>query len=119
MMRVSCRLNLLLLAALLITVLVPSTAAARTAAGRFVDRIFRDEAGEHRYVVFVPAGYNPQRRWPVILFLHGAGERDRDGRRQLTVGLGPLVKARAETFPALVVFRRLIDPEYPFCVGRD
>src|SRR5690606_10529805 len=42
--------------------------------------------------------------WPVILFLHGAGERGTDGRRQLSAGLGPIVKLRSETFPALVVF---------------
>ncbi len=70
----------------------------------FIDRTFSDETGEHRYVVFVPHGQPPESGWPVILFLHGAGERGSDGRRQLDAGLGPLVKLRAETFPALVVF---------------
>ncbi|MGE4003485.1 MAG: hypothetical protein AB7I48_25135, partial [Planctomycetaceae bacterium] len=70
----------------------------------FVDRIIRDASGEHRYVVFVPEGRPPQDGWPVILFLHGAGERGTDGRRQLSVGLGPLVKLRAASFPAVVVF---------------
>ncbi len=70
----------------------------------FVDRIHRDAEGDHKYVVFVPEGEPPQEGWPVILFLHGAGERGTDGRRQLSVGLGPLVKLRAATFPAVVVF---------------
>jgi predicted esterase len=70
----------------------------------FVDRVYRDAAGEHKYVVFVPYARPPQSGWPVILFLHGAGERGTDGRRQLTVGLGPLVKKRNATFPAVVIF---------------
>ncbi len=70
----------------------------------FVDRIFTDDTGKHRYVVFHPQGEPPANGWPVVLFLHGAGERGTDGRRQLDFGLGPIVKRRAETFPAIVVF---------------
>lgn len=70
----------------------------------FVEKVFKDDAGEHRYVVFVPPKYSPTRATPVILFLHGAGERGTDGRAQLNVGLGALVKAREATFPAIVVF---------------
>ena len=79
--------------------------------GRFIDRVFRDAEGEHKYVVFVPAGYDQQdaKRWPVILFLHGAGERGRDGRKQTTIGLGPIVKLRAKTFPFFVVFPQCED----------
>jgi len=77
--------------------------------GRFVDRVFRDADGEHKYVVFVPPGYTPKKKWPVILFLHGAGERGKDGRKQTTVGLGPLVKARADRFPFFVVFPQCED----------
>ncbi len=83
--------------------------AAEPAANRrmptgFVDAVYHDESGPHRYVVFVPRNYSPQRAWPVILFLHGAGERGRDGREQLSVGLGPIVRERAAEFPYLVVF---------------
>lgn len=77
--------------------------AADQATG-FVDRVYRDAEGEHKYVVFVPKDYSADRQWPVILFLHGAGERGNDGRRQVEVGLGPAVRERADTFPFLVVF---------------
>ena len=70
----------------------------------FVEKVFQDEAGEHKYVVFVPASYSPARPLPGILFLHGAGERGTDGRAHLNVGLGALVKAREASFPAIVVF---------------
>ncbi len=85
--------------------IVPSTAAGQNTDARgFVDRVYRDAAGEHKYVVFVPDNYSSAKKWPVILFLHGAGERGSDGRLQTTVGLGPYVKARRTTFPFLVVF---------------
>jgi predicted esterase len=81
-----------------------SKAAGESSAGVFVDRVLVDGDGHHKYVVFVPPGYRPSKRWPVILFLHGAGERGRDGRQQLDVGLGPIVRLRPQDFPAIIVF---------------
>lgn len=79
-------------------------AAAAQARAGFQTRIFKDDAGDHKYTVFVPAGYTPARKWPVILFLHGAGERGKDGLAPTSIGLGPLVKAREANFPFIVVF---------------
>ncbi len=70
----------------------------------FIEKVFKDDTGEHKYVVFLPQNYSPIKSAPVILFLHGAGERGTDGRALLNVGLGALVKARETTFPAVVVF---------------
>lgn len=57
-----------------------------------------------RYSVWIPPGYHPDRSWPVILFLHGSGERGADGVAPTTVGLGPALEQNPERFPALVVF---------------
>ena len=70
----------------------------------FVEKVFKDDAGEHKYVVFVPPSYSPSKPLPEILFLHGAGERGNDGRAHLNIGLGAMVKARETSFPAIVVF---------------
>lgn len=75
----------------------------------FVEKVFKDDTGEHKYVVFVPPSYSPNRPSPAILFLHGAGERDNDGRVHLNIGLGALVKAREANFPAIVVFPQCED----------
>lgn len=86
---------------------VPALAQAQSSAateGRFVDRVYRDADGEHKFVVFEPAGYTPVKKWPLIFYLHGASGRGRDGRAQLVVGLGPAVKTRAAALPFLVVF---------------
>src|SRR5262245_684088 len=51
------------------------------------------------YVVYLPRDYSSQRRWPVILFLHGAGERGGDGLKQTQVGIGTAIRMHAERFP--------------------
>jgi len=103
---------------LLILLLAVSAATSAVAADRpiasgttrpapsatFQDHVFTDAQGPHRYAVFLPPGYDGSRRWPVILFLHGAGERGSDGRKQLSVGLGPLVELHPDKFPAVIVF---------------
>ncbi len=82
-----------------------------TATGRFEQQTYHDEQGDHAYTVFLPAGYRADRKYPVVLFLHGAGERGRDGHKQLTVGLAPYVKAKAATFPFIAVFPQCEDLE--------
>jgi predicted peptidase len=56
-----------------------------------------------RYQVYVPFDYTPAKEWPVILFLHGAGERGTDGLQQTQVGLGTAIRQNAGWFPAIVV----------------
>lgn len=51
----------------------------------------------------VPTAYSPRRAWPLIVFLHGIGERGHDGVKQTEVGIGPWVAKNPERFPALVL----------------
>lgn len=56
----------------------------------------------------LPPGHDGSARaplacWPVVLFLHGAGECGTDGRLQSTVGLGPALRARPEDWPFVAV----------------
>lgn len=63
-----------------------------------------DHAGKPRqYVVYVPRDYSPEKKWPVILFLHGAGERGDDGLKQTQVGIGFALRFYSERYPAVVV----------------
>lgn len=92
---------------LVVAATVLATAGASAIAQQrngFQVRVFKDDAGSHKYSVFIPAGYTPAKKWPVILFLHGAGERGTDGVLPTGIGLGPLVKARESNFPFIVVF---------------
>jgi predicted peptidase len=72
--------------------------------GTFVARELLVDGRTHRYQVFVPVLTDAHGKSPVILFLHGSGERGDDGVRQTQSGLGPYVRAHADTFPAIVVF---------------
>lgn len=47
-------------------------------------RVYRDAAGAALpYRLFTPAKYDRQQKYPLIIFLHGAGERGDDNTRQL------------------------------------
>src|SRR5262249_53053086 len=45
-----------------------------------------------------------EKAYPVILFLHGAGETGSDGKKQASVGLGKAVKAQEKSFPFITIF---------------
>ena len=77
---------------------------ARPDTGRFVKRELVLDGATYRYQVFVPAQAAGGRQPPVILFLHGSGERGNDGEKPAAVGLGPHVRAHLQDFPAIVVF---------------
>ena len=58
---------------------------------------------EFIYQVYVPPEWEADLKWPVILFLHGAGERGSDGEEQTREGLGPSIQKNPNRFPAIVV----------------
>ncbi len=80
-------------------------------AQQFVQKTYQDERGAHKYAVFVPAGYQPGRPIPAVLFLHGAGERGTDGVKPTLVGIGPYLKARGSAIPFLAVFPQAEDTQ--------
>ena len=82
----------------------PSNSIASPRAGRFEVRTLTDASGPHKYAVYFPPGYSPEKRWPLILFLHGAGERGTDGLAPTYAGLGPVLRHSPELYPCVVVF---------------
>ena len=56
------------------------------------------------YLLFLPKGYNPknERRWPLIFFLHGAGERGTNIWKVATHGSPKIAPTEAD-FPFIVV----------------
>jgi predicted peptidase len=57
------------------------------------------------YRVLLPLNFNPSHKYPLILFLHGSGERGNDNNKQLVHG-GSLFVADSvrQKYPAIVVF---------------
>lgn len=92
------------LAALALCVLCALPLRAQPVDTGFLNRTVSLEGQDYRYQVYVPADYAARTDWPVILFLHGAGERGEDGLRQTAAGLGPSIRHEAKRYPAIVVF---------------
>jgi predicted peptidase len=97
----------LILAALVALLFAPAATAAQTQSRietGFLDRSVSLGGRTYRFQIYVPASYAPIQRWPVILFLHGAGERGSDGYFQTQVGLGAAIRQNVARIPAIAVF---------------
>ena len=57
----------------------------------------------YAYTLFVPPDYTPSKRWPLILFLHGSGERGTDGFLPSEVGIGRAIRRHVDWCPAIVI----------------
>jgi len=71
-------------------------------------RSYEDASGAHRYALFLPRQYDPSRKWPVLLFLHGAGERGTDPELLLSGQLAVALEQCPE-LPLIVVFPQCED----------
>jgi predicted peptidase len=55
--------------------------------------------------ILTPANYSPSKKYPLVLFLHGSGERGRDNDAQLTWGASLFLDSMNRVkYPAIVVF---------------
>jgi predicted peptidase len=79
------------------------SAFARGGEGAFLSRAVAIGGATYNFKVFVPQNWTKKKKWPVILFLHGAGERGDDNITQTEIGLGPVILRRSEAFPFVVV----------------
>jgi predicted peptidase len=71
------------------------------------------DGGVLPYRILYPENYNRNRRYPLVLFLHAAGERGTDNEAQLAHGasffLDPAVR---QSLPAIVVFPQCAPEEF-------
>jgi predicted peptidase len=88
----------------LLCVLLATPLAAAAADTGFLNRSVTVAGLKYRYQVYVPAGWTSQKKWPVILSLHGAGERGSDGLFSTENGLGRAIRRNAKAFPFIAVF---------------
>ena len=86
-------------------ILAFSTANAQITREAYEKEYYVEEGDSLPYRVLYPENFNPKKEYPVILFLHGAGERGYDNERQLALGGDLFLKddIRKE-YPAIVVF---------------
>jgi len=72
------------------------------------------------YLLYLPDGYHqdPDREWPLILFLHGAGDQDNDSGFLMSFGLPGVLylQEQPEEFPFVVVSPQAF-PDTPWWSG--
>jgi predicted peptidase len=57
------------------------------------------------YRILYPENYDKSKKYPLLLFLHGAGERGNDNEKQLTHGAKLFIRdENRKNFPAIIVF---------------
>jgi predicted peptidase len=65
------------------------------------------------YRILLPQAYDPSKQYPVIFFLHGAGERSRDNEKQLTHGAGLFLSDQSRNdHPAIIIFPQCPTSDY-------
>ena len=93
----------IVLCSLIIPLILGSPARATQQETGFLDRKVSVQASDYRYQIFVPDNWSRKKKWPVVLFLHGSGERGSDGLLQTDVGLPAAIRRDRTRFPVLVV----------------
>jgi predicted peptidase len=79
----------------------------------FLKRTFIHKTDTLPYRILFPDGFQPNRRYPVVLFLHGRGESGNDNQRQLTHGASLfLADSNRQRFPAVVIFPQCKEGSY-------
>src|SRR5882757_11217162 len=65
----------------------------------------KDKKDTLPYRILFPENYDKTKKYPLVLFLHGAGERGRDNEKQLTHGAKLFLSPEnRKNFPCIVVF---------------
>ncbi len=77
---------------------------APTPPGKFHPRSYTDaNGGKHPFFIFVPGKLPAEGHPPIMLFLHGSGERGSNNLDQIMAGIGPAIWKRKPNFPFIVV----------------
>ena len=82
-----------------------STVSAQEGLNLYEKKLFIKGADTLRYRILYPKKYKKRKSYPLIVFLHGSGERGNDNEKQLFHGGDLFVKEEVRKyFPAIVIF---------------
>ncbi|HET8859555.1 prolyl oligopeptidase family serine peptidase [Marivirga sp.] len=95
----------------LIIVLPMALNAQNTSA--FDKEVFIENGDTLKYRILYPKNFDRDKKYPLVLFLHGAGERGDDNEKQLVHGSHLFLnEENREKFPAIVIFPQCPEDEY-------
>ena len=103
--------SLMVAGCLILSLAAAPRSTARTQTG-FLDRTISVKGATYKYQVFVPEDWSSKQKWPIILFLHGAGERGSDGLLQTDVGLPHAIRLDRSRFKAIVVMPQCLKEDW-------
>lgn len=69
----------------------------------FIKKSIPVHQSEEHYTVYVPGDYTADAAWPLIVFLHGAGERGDDNEAPRMQGIAEVIEKTPERVPAIVL----------------
>jgi predicted esterase len=80
----------------------------------FLNRKVKFKSVTYRFQVYVPEDYrrDEHKPWPIILFLHGRGERGSEGMFQTQIGLPLAVRDHPERWPFIIVMPQCVFPNF-------
>jgi predicted peptidase len=79
-------------------------AAAADNRDRFEPRVFQDGEYQLNYRLLRPRPFDPAQKYPLVIFLHGAGERGDDNYKQLVHGMNDFASDEIMAkYPAFVI----------------
>lgn len=86
----------------------------------FGKKIFLSSQGDTiRYRELTPPSGNGKKKYPLVLFLHGAGERGTDNEKQMTHGANMFLNpVNREKYPAFIVMPQCPESGYWAYMGR-
>lgn len=67
------------------------------------------------YIRYLPLDYDPSKKYPLVFFLHGAGERGDDIERAATYGYMKCVREQGREYPFVLVAPQCPDGKYWGC----
>lgn len=71
---------------------------------QFEPQVFTDSKGTHlNYQILYPKNYDASQKYPLVLFLHGAGERGDDNMAQLKNGAKEVFEKLENSHPCIVI----------------
>jgi acetyl esterase/lipase len=80
----------------------------------FLNRKIELHGVSYRFQVYLPEDWrrDDRKQWPIILFLHGRGERGSEGMWQTQIGLPQAVRDHPERWPFVIVMPQCPLPGY-------
>ena len=71
----------------------------------FTKQMFIQKTDTLPYRILLPDNYDPENKYPLVIFLHGSGERGNDNEKQLVHGAELFLRdSIRKKYPAIVVF---------------